>query len=156
NVARQSLRAKLATLPKPKESEWELEVLPSEQEEGVAAPAVTQEDQEEIDRREREALEAAAAAEFKRQTQVYQRALPRPITIDYNSLASDATSITDPIRAMIVQEAALLMANDARKFPLPGSKVVGKPPKLASLPDDLLAQARQQLKAACTETEQQS
>ncbi len=156
NVARQSLKARLASLPKPKESEWELEVLPSEQEEASAGPAFTQEDQEEIDRRERQTREAAAAADFKRQTQVYQRALPRPITIDYNTIASNATSITDPIRAMIAQQAALLMANDARKFPLPGSKVTGKPPKLESLSDDLLTKARDQLKAACDEPGRQA
>ncbi|KIW64050.1 hypothetical protein PV04_09010 [Phialophora macrospora] len=155
-VTRHSLRAKLASLPKPKESEWELEVLPSEHEEAAAGPGPTQEDQEEIDRREREAREAAEEAEFKRQTQVYQRALPRPVNIDYNSLASGATSIPDPVRAMIAQEAALLMAHDARKFPLPGSKVIGKPPQLGSLPDDLLAQARSELKEACNETERQS
>ena len=48
------------------------------------------------------------------------------------------------------------MANDARQFPLAGSKVTGKPPKLAPLPDDLLTQARQQLKEACNETERQA
>ena len=77
STLRQSL-AKLSSLPKPKQSEWELEVLPSEQEEVSTDPTITQEDQDEIDRRERETQEAAAAAEFKRQTQVYQRALPRP------------------------------------------------------------------------------
>lgn len=155
NLARQSLKSKLASLPKPKESEWELEVLPSEQEEGAVADSVSREDQEEIDRREREAREAAAAAELKRQTQVYQRGLPRPLTVDYNALASDATSVTDPIRAMIAQETALLMANDARKHPLQGSKVLGKPFQLQSLSDDLLASARRQLKAACNDTERQ-
>jgi pre-mRNA-splicing factor CDC5/CEF1 len=78
------------------------------------------------------------------------------MTVDYNALASEATSITDPIRAMIAQQAALLMANDARKFPLPGSKVVGKPPQLNNLSDDLLSKARQQLKDACTATERES
>ncbi|KIW82260.1 pre-mRNA-splicing factor cef1 [Fonsecaea pedrosoi CBS 271.37] len=156
NAARQSLRAKLSSLPKPKETEWELEVLPSEQEETLGSVALDREDQDEIDRRERQAREAAAAAEFKRQTQVYQRALPRPTTINYNALASEATSITDPIRAMIAQEAALLMANDASKFPLPGSKVIGKHPQLRSLPDDLLEKARQQLKATCNETDRQA
>ncbi|KIW33930.1 pre-mRNA-splicing factor cef1 [Cladophialophora immunda] len=156
NAARQSLRAKLSSLPKPKETEWELEVLPSEQEEAMGGVAVDREDQDEIDRRERQAREAAAAAEFRRQTQVYQRALPRPTSIDYNALASEATSITDPIRAMIAQEAALLMANDARKFPLPGSRVVGKPPQLASLSDELLEKARQQLKATFNETDRQA
>ncbi|OAP57383.1 pre-mRNA-splicing factor cef1 [Fonsecaea erecta] len=155
-VTRQSLRAKLASLPRPKETEWELEVLPSEQEEASGRVGLEREDQDEIDRRERQAREAAAAAEFRRQTQVYQRALPRPTTINYTALASAATSITDPIRAMIAQEAALLMANDASKFPLPGSKVIGEPPRLRSLPDDLLEQARQELKATFNETDRQA
>ncbi|EXJ74982.1 pre-mRNA-splicing factor cef1 [Cladophialophora psammophila CBS 110553] len=156
NAARQSVRAKLASLPKPKETEWELEVLPSEQEEATGGAALEREDQDEIDERERQAREAAAAAEFRRQTQVYQRALPRPTTVDYDALASDATSITDPIRAMIAREAALLMANDARKFPLAGSKVIGKPPQLVSLPDELLEKARQQLKDTQNETDRQA
>jgi pre-mRNA-splicing factor CDC5/CEF1 len=157
NLARNSLRAKLASLPQPKESEWELEILPSEQEE-VAAGASNdiQEDQEEIDRRRRQAEEAATAAEFKRQTQVFQRGLPRPTAVNYNSLASEAVSIADPIRAMIAQQAAILMAHDVRKHPLTGSKVTGKPPQLDTLPDDLLANARQQLKEACNETERQA
>ncbi|KAL6248405.1 Pre-mRNA-splicing factor cef1 [Rhinocladiella similis] len=154
NAAKHSLRAKLASLPKPKETDWELEVLPSEQEEAAAQAKTEREDQAEIDRREREAREAAAAAEFKRQTQVYQRSLPRPRIVDYNSLASEALSITDPIQAMIAEEAALLMAQDALKYPLPGSKVIGKPPKLTTISDDVLAQARQELAEAYDEAEQ--
>ena len=153
NAARRSLRAKLSSLPKPKESEWELEVLPSEQDEANTADSLTQEDQEDIDRREQEAQDAAKVAEFNRQTQVYQRGLPRPILVDYNSLASTATSITDPIRAMIAQEAARLMANDAQKFPLAGSRMKGKPPKLDALDDDLVSRARQSLKDACNDAE---
>ncbi|KAK5199551.1 Pre-mRNA-splicing factor cef1 [Exophiala xenobiotica] len=156
NAAKHSLRARLASLPKPKETDWELELLPSEQEEAAAQARTEKEDQEEIDRRAREAQEAAAAAEFKRQTQVYQRSLPRPRTVDYNSLASQALSITDPIQAMIAEEAALLMAQDAQKYPLPGSKVIGKPPRLNTLSDDMIARARQELAAACNEADQQS
>ncbi|KIX04292.1 uncharacterized protein Z518_05159 [Rhinocladiella mackenziei CBS 650.93] len=156
NAARQSLRAKLASLPKPKETEWELEVLPPKQAESIGKTGPEREDQDEIDQREREAREAAAAAEFQRQTQVYRRALPRPTTIDYNSLVSEATSITDPIRAMIAQEAALLMANDARKFPLPGSRLIGKPVQPASLSDDLLTKARQQLADSCNADDRQA
>ncbi|KAI1615115.1 pre-mRNA-splicing factor cef1 [Exophiala viscosa] len=154
-ATKSSLRAKLASLPRPKETDWELEVLPSEQEESLNAAKADKEDQEEIDRRQREAQEAAAAAEFRRQTQVYQRSLPRPVTVDYNSLASEATSITDPIQQMIAQEAALLMAHDAQKFPLPGSKVLGKPPRLTSLSDDLLSKAREEVEAACNDADLQ-
>ncbi|KAJ9639124.1 uncharacterized protein PV06_07324 [Exophiala oligosperma] len=155
NAAKHSLRAKLASLPRPKETDWELEVLPSEQEEAAAQAKTEREDQAEIDRREKEAREAAAAADFKRQTQVYQRSLPRPRIVDYNSLASEALSITDPIQAMIAEEAALLMAQDALEYPLPGSKVLGKPPKLTTISDDVLAQARQELEEACDEAEQE-
>lgn len=156
NEVRNSLRAKLASLPKPKETDFELELAPSEQAESAAQVAQYQEDQEEIDRRERQAQEAAAAAEFKRQTQVYQRGLPRPAAVDYTSLASEASSITDPIRQMIVQEAAILLANDARKFPLPGSRIVGKPPQMKPLSDDLVAKARQLLADACNEADHQA
>ncbi|EXJ84816.1 pre-mRNA-splicing factor cef1 [Capronia epimyces CBS 606.96] len=156
NVARHSLRAKLSSLPRPKETDWELELSPSEQAESTIQAVEDREDQEEIDRRERDAREAAAAAEFKRQTEVYQRGLPRPAVVDYTSLASEATSITDPIRQMIAQQAAILMANDALKFPLPGSRVVGKPPHLTPLSDDLVARAREELAATCNEAELQS
>ncbi|EXJ94450.1 pre-mRNA-splicing factor cef1 [Capronia coronata CBS 617.96] len=156
NAVRNSLRAKLASLPKPKETDWELELTPSEQAESAERDAQDREDQEEVDRREHQTKEAAAAAEFKRQTQVYQRGLPRPITVDYTSLASEATSITDTIRQMIVQEAAVLMANDARNHPLPGSRVVGQPPQVEQLSDDLVANARKQLAAACDEAGRQA
>lgn len=155
NATRSALRAKLASLPKPKETEWELEVLPTEQEELAERERSELEDQEEVDRRNQEAREAAAAAEFQRQTQVYKRSLPRPTRIDYNKLAADASSIPDPIQAMIASEAALLMANDARKFPLSGSNVTGRPPKVESLSDDLLRQAREQLAAETDEAGRQ-
>lgn len=153
NATRQALRAKLASLPRPKENEWELEVLPSEQEERTVQAQHEREDQDEIDRREREAKEATAAAEFQRQTQVYKRSLPRPVTVDYNRLAAEAISITDPIQALITQEAILLMANDARKFPLLGSRVTGKVAQVERLSDELLAQARAELEAETKEDE---
>jgi len=154
NATRQSLRAKLSTLPRPKETEWELEELPSETAEAVGEAAVVQEDQAEIDRRQREAREAAAAAEFQRQTQVYQRSLPRPRHVDYRLLAAEAAAISDPIEALIAQETALLMAHDARKFPLTGSQVSGQAPELSSLSDDLLQKAREQLASECHGTGQ--
>lgn len=155
NATRSALRAKLASLPRPKETDWELEVLPTEQEELAGQAKTEMEDQDEIDRREREARQAAAAAEFQRQSQVYKRSLPRPAKIDYNKLAAAATSIPDPIQAMIASEAALLMANDARKFPLAGSGVTGKPVQMETLSDDLLRQAREQLAAETNEAGRQ-
>ncbi|ETN41912.1 uncharacterized protein HMPREF1541_03851 [Cyphellophora europaea CBS 101466] len=154
-VTKASLRAKLASLPKPKATSWELEELPTENAE-VTAPSISQEDQEEIDRRAQQAREAAALAEFKRQSTVYQRSLPRPKTINYTALAQDAASNTDPIRALIASETALLMAHDARKFPLPNSSVSGKPPTLAPLPDDLHAAARAELARDLSPSDQEA
>ena len=149
NLLRQSLRAKLASLPRPKATEWELEELPSDTSEDAVQDSVSREDQEEIDRRELAARQAAAAAEFKRQSTVYQRSLPRPKVINYTALASQVTSIQDPIQALIAAEAALLMAHDVKKFPLPGSQVTGKLLPLDNLDDDLLAKARAELESEC-------
>jgi len=143
--AKSALRAKLASLPKPKATEFELE-LPDETTEPVATTSTDREDQEEIDRRAREAEEAAAAAEFKRQTQVFQRNLPRPRMVDQKQLLANAQTIPDPIRSMIAQEAVVLMTHDASSQPLPGSK--RQPAKPAeALPDDYIASARAAIQA---------
>ncbi|KAL3467414.1 hypothetical protein BJX64DRAFT_274076 [Aspergillus heterothallicus] len=142
NLARQSIRSRLAALPKPKETEWELEELPSEAAELTAAAEFSEEDSAERDRREREARERAAEAEQKRQTQVYQRSLPRPVVLDIDSLMERVSRVTDPIASLIAKETALLIANDARKFPVPGAKIEGKPRKLERLDDQWLEQAR--------------
>ncbi|KAL4927368.1 putative cell division control protein (Cdc5) [Aspergillus undulatus] len=142
NLARQSIRGKLAALPKPKETEWELEEMPSETAEPTAAAEYSEEDSAERDRREREARERAAEAEHKRQTQVYQRALPRPVVLDIDALMERALHVTEPITGLIAKEAALLIANDACRFPVPGAKIEGKPRKLERLDDKWLAEAR--------------
>jgi pre-mRNA-splicing factor CDC5/CEF1 len=97
NFMRQSIRSKLAALPRPKETEWELEELPSENAEPSAAVEMTEEDAAEIDRREKEAREKAAQVEFKRQSQVYQRGLPRPVVLDLDALMERASHVTDPV-----------------------------------------------------------
>ncbi|KAL2866423.1 putative cell division control protein (Cdc5) [Aspergillus lucknowensis] len=142
NLARQSIHSRLAALPKPKETEWELEELPSETAEPATATEYPEEDSAERDRREREAHARAAEAEHKRQTQVYQRGLPRPAVLDIDALVERMSHVTDPITGMIAKEAALLIANDARKFPIPGAKVEGKVRKLERLDDHWLEQAR--------------
>lgn len=142
NLTRQALRAKLSSLPKPKEQEWELEELPSEVAETNGDPQATAEDAAELDSRREEARRLAAAASFKRQTQTYQRSLPRPRHIDYEAMKKAAEALSDPIELMIAQEAALLIANDALHHPLPGTQLNGHPPNLDPLDDDLLAAAR--------------
>lgn len=149
-TSQSSLRARLASLPKPKQVDFELEELPSEQNESQLSND-QQEDQGEIDRRQLAARQAAAAAEFKRQSQVYQRNLPRPRNVDYQALLSRARSTTDLIKSMIAEETALLIANDAKRYPLPDSNVVGGPAALQPLPDDLRILALNELESELTE-----
>lgn len=131
----------LASLPKPKDSEWELE-LPEEQQESLNVEELSEEDAELRDRRNREIREAQEAAEFKRRTQVLQRGLPRPLAVDLDALLKIASGVSDPIKAAIAREAALLQANDSVKYPVPGAKVKGIAQPLDAFDDDALALAR--------------
>lgn len=156
NFVRQQLRGKLASLPRPKETEWELEELPSESQEPTAGVYGVEEDSEERDRREAQIRKAAAEAEFKRQTQVYQRSLPRPSVVDIAALQERVSHITDPIESLIASEAARLIAYDAKKHPLPGSKINGKPLNLENIDDKWLQLARAEISNAMASTDIQS
>ena len=151
-IERQRLLGKLASLPKPKETEWELEEMPSETPEADGHEKVSVEDAAEVDRRNAQAREAAAQAEFKRQTQVYQRGLPRPRNVDTLALDQEASASTDPIESMILKEAALLIENDARRFPLGGHKLKGKVPQIEQIDDDYLSRARAAIDAEVSTT----
>lgn len=140
--SRHDIRSKLALLPKPKETEWELEELPSKQSEPTVTAEFVEEDAAERDRRENEAREKIARAELKRQSQVYQRALPRPSVLDIDALMQRASQVTDSIDGAIAKEAALLIAHDARKFPVSGAKVEGKAKRLELFDDNLVGSAR--------------
>lgn len=136
-----SLRSKLAAIPAPKETDFELEI-PQEQEEQTARSLSAQKEDAAVrDERDREARLAAERADFARQTQVIQRSLPRPSTIDFNALIAAANAHTNPAECLVAHEAALLIANDAQRF---GKKVSlkGTPAPLASLSDDDLQRAR--------------
>ena len=147
NSVRRQLRAKLSSLPKPKETDWELEELPSESAEPNGHAEISEEDAADRDRKIKKAREAAVAAEFRRQTQVYQRSLPRPALVNYDDMRQRDGSITDPAEAMIAAEFRLLVHNDARKFPLPGSEVVGSARELEDFSDEQLAGARALIEA---------
>lgn len=123
-ATRSALRGKLSSLPKPKEMDFELD-LPDEQVELSAADveALQQEDSAARDRRNAALAEAAALADFKRQTRVVQKGLPRPKAIDVDAMLKSAHANSDPIARQIAEESALLLAHDARKFG--GAKVTG-------------------------------
>lgn len=137
---RHALKQGLTALPKPKDTEWDLE-LPEEQQEAATAMEV-EEDAGERDRREQQRREAQAALEFKRRTQVMQRGLPRPVSLDSKALSQAALEVEDPAERLVAQEAALLMVNDAAKFPPQGGKPMAPPAKLEQMDDEALANAR--------------
>ncbi|KAI1101086.1 pre-mRNA splicing factor component-domain-containing protein [Jackrogersella minutella] len=137
---RHQLKHGLASLPKPKESEWELE-LPEDQQEVMAVDQL-EEDMEVRDRRERAIKEAQEQLERKRRTQVIQKALPRPDSVNLEALVQQASAISDPIEGLIAKEAALLIANDAIKFPISSLKPSVGPVQLQQIDDASLDEAR--------------
>ncbi|KAF4809508.1 Pre-mRNA-splicing factor cef-1 [Colletotrichum siamense] len=141
---RSQLRQGLASLPKPKDTEWELE-LPDEQKELALTDEMMLEDAAERDRREAEYKAAQHALEMQRRTQVMQKNLPRPSQVDVTALLSVASQVKNEAEALIAREAAALIANDAVKYPSPKITVSGVPPRLQTISDNELAEARLQI-----------
>lgn len=145
-VLRHRLKQGLASLPKPKQQSWELE-LPEEQQEIVTTNSGLAEDASERDRRERERREAQELIERKRRTQVMQRDLPRPESVNVPVLLRAAQDMEDPVEREIAREAAMLMAYDAAKYPLAATKQGGKLPRLEQIDDIALVEARRLIMA---------
>ena len=138
-----NLRGKLASLPKPKETEWELE-LPEENDELAATGELPgQEDSAARDARNAAIAEAVALAEFKRQTQVVQKGLPRPKVVDIETMLKNARDIEDPIEQSVAEEMALLVANDALKFG--GAKVKGHSRPVQVFEEEALQRAQMEV-----------
>ncbi|KAL6719181.1 Pre-mRNA-splicing factor cef1 [Lecanora helva] len=138
---RSKLKSQFAALPKPKEADFEL-VLPEEQEEIDGDMELPEEDAAERDRNNQILREANERSEFKRRTQVVQKNLPRPSMIDVDALFKAASETSDPIKAMIAEETALLIANDALKYPLTGTKVQGSSRPLETFDDETMDKSR--------------
>ncbi|KAF4631912.1 hypothetical protein G7Y89_g6217 [Cudoniella acicularis] len=137
------LKQGLASLPKPKDTEWELE-LPDEQQESLGVEELSEEDAEIRDRRNRQIQEAQEKLDFSRRTQVMQKNLPRASALDIDAMIKNASNISNPVLGAIEREAALLVANDALRYPILGAKVRGTPQHVDTIDDDALAQARLQ------------
>jgi pre-mRNA-splicing factor CDC5/CEF1 len=152
---REQLRSKLSSLPRPKELSSDFDEFPDEVAEPDMSMYISEEDAAERDRREREAQQQAAKAEFKRQSQVYQRGLPRPAVLDLTALMQRASHTTDAIEGLISNEAAILIAHDSRKFPVPGAQIEGKAPKLRELSDRYLNAARASIASEIASTQAQ-
>lgn len=140
-AVRNQLRSGLASLPKPKDTEWEFEI-PEDQQEAMATAELTEEDAAERDRREAQRRAAEEELERRRRTQVMQKDLPRPSRVDLTALLKQADKLENPAEALIAREAANLMASDAAKFPLPSSQLKGRPSPLSFIDDNSLAEAR--------------
>lgn len=80
--------------------------------------------------------------DFQRRTQVLQRHLPRPSVVDVDSLVENASKVSDTPEGAIAKEMALLITNDAFKYPSPGTKVIGSSRPLEVFDDDSLNRAR--------------
>jgi pre-mRNA-splicing factor CDC5/CEF1 len=142
SAAKNSLKSRLASLPRPKEMEFELE-LPEDQQEQLAGPKYGEDDAAIRDEREREARLAAQREDFRRQTQVIQRSLPRPEVVDLDAMLKNAEKLEDAVDAALMREAALLIANDAKKFG--GAKLKGTAQKLHLFLDDELERAKMEI-----------
>jgi pre-mRNA-splicing factor CDC5/CEF1 len=70
-------------------------------------------------------------------------------------LIARASQVTDPVEGLIAREAAILIAHDSRKHPVPGAKVEGKAPKLGQVDDGFMEAARASIAAEIASTEAQ-
>lgn len=138
---RGDIKSKFSALPKPKETEWELE-LPEEQQEIINA-ATSEEDAAIRDQRNKEIREARERIEFARQTQAYQKALPRPTIVEVNAMLEKASAATDPAEKAVLEEMTILIANDAKRFGK--AKVSGAVKPVESFEDDALQRARMEI-----------
>ena len=134
-------------MPKPKETDWELE-LPEEQQESFGAELTVEEDAADRDRRTLETRRAAERAHFRKQTQVIQRALPRPSVVEIGSLLKNARQVSDPYERLIAEEMALLVSRDAVMYPVSGAKVngtLGPADAVEEFSEDALNRARMEI-----------
>lgn len=142
NAVRNSLRGKLSSLPKPKETEWEFE-LPEDQDETTQTAELSAEDAAIRDQRNKELAEAQARADFRRQTQVVQRGLPRPSIVDVDAMLHNVRDVKDPVKRAIAEEMALLIASDAFKFG--GARINGTARPVQLFDDDAIQRARMEV-----------
>jgi len=138
DLTRQSVRARLAALPKPKETEWELELPEEKSDAEIAELAAGRggqsgivEDAAVVEKRQAEAERAKRLQQLARESDVIRRALPLPSVVDVPSLmeqvrlesgpASSNGKISDVQsgKAHILREAILSLSRDVARFPNP-------------------------------------
>jgi len=142
SAVKNTLRSRLAALPKPRETEWELE-LPEEQQENTVAVSGGVEDAAIRDQRNLALRQEAEQADFKRQSQVIQRSLPRLPSLNMETMLVEARNIEALAKRLIAIESVQLMANDAQKHG--GTKLQGTPDDLQAFRDDELDRAKAEI-----------
>jgi len=119
-LAINNLRRGFASLPKPK-NDFEL-VLPDDiDEEDDEGEEMDIEDAEERDRKIRLAQEEERLAALNRRSQVLKRDLPRPTSVQLQSLIQLAMETEDPVQRSIAEEMAKLIVHEASKYPVSGN-----------------------------------
>ena len=137
---RTKIQSQFAALPQPKALDFDLE-LPEETSESHESNQFAEEDADERDRRFAAVRVAEEQAAFKRRTQVMQRNLPRPTITNNTAVLESVSTSSDPNEVLIARETALLIANDAFKYPN-GLRIEASPPSpLEIFSDDALMQA---------------
>lgn len=139
---RSSLQDKLAVLPKAKQVDYELE-LPEEREEAGVIAALPEEDAAARDRRLAAEAQATALADFRRQSQVMQRGLPRPKALDAQAMLKAAGDLPTAIQQNIEIGMARLMVNDGLKFG--GTSVQGTVGPTEELSEEQMSNARMEV-----------
>ena len=129
--------SRLASLPKPKETEWELE-LPEEQSINARTDSILEEDANERDRRNAAIRKADEEERTKRRTQVIQKGLPLIPTSNLKTLANAISSMKNPYQRAIAEEMANLIMNDHQPPHKPG---------MEDLSTDIIARVRAQIQA---------
>lgn len=141
-LAKKSLQQRLAALPKPKVADFELE-LPDEQDESMPVGTTVTEDSAERDRRNQALRDAEAQLELRRRTQVMKRGLPRPKISSLKVLKRLMEYSSDAAEKTILDEEILLIAEDARRYPITTDlQQMPKAKSVTRLSDEALELAR--------------
>lgn len=140
--AKNSFTTRTGVLPKAAETRWEFEVPDEEVEPSLDAGAQQAEDAAVRDARNAAIRAEEERREFRRQTQVIQRGLPRPQQEDPHSFMRTIGDVADPTMMSVAREAALLTAHDAQKF---GGTEVHKRFQLEKFSDEDMERARMEI-----------
>ncbi|OLL26707.1 Pre-mRNA-splicing factor cef1 [Neolecta irregularis DAH-3] len=139
-LLKEQLQAGFANLPKPK-NDFEL-VLPEEVGAEVLPKVVETitEDASQRDQREQALRENEERKERARQSEVFQRGLPRPSDVNVQLFKTTASEMNGAEK-LVYEEMIKLITHDATRFPVSGS--ARNPSELETLEDEILAAARE-------------